>query len=154
MYERFETFTLLVTRLSRSIRRLKTEEMKKWGLKTHHVSCLYYLYRDSSLTATELCELCGEDKAAVSRAIETLEEEGYILCPSKNAKRYRSPLVLTEKGKEAGKNIIDKVEEVLRVTSADVPEEERDIMYRTLEKICISLEELCEKEDDENQQPI
>ena len=147
MYERFETFTLLMTRIGRSIRRLKTDEMKKWGLKTHHVSCLYYLYRDDSLTATKLCELCGEDKAAVSRAIETLEEEGYIECVSKAQKRYRSPLVLTEKGRSAGKQIVDKVDHVLEATSCGVADEDREIMYLALEKICVSLEKLCEENE-------
>lgn len=145
MHERFTNFTLLITRISRSIRRLKTEEMKKWGLKSHHVSCLYYLYRSKSLTATELCDLCGEDKASLSRAIEFLEDEGYILCNSKIQKRYRTPLKLTEKGIEAGKRISDKVDYVLSATAVGVSDEEREIMYKALSAICLSLEKLEEE---------
>ena len=142
MQDRFENFTVLMTRINRSIRRLKTEEMKNWGLKSHHVSCLYYLYRSSSLTATELGEICEEDKASLSRAIETLEKDGYIVCNSKAQKRYRTPLELTEKGKQAGKLISDKVDKVLAATAEGISDEERAIMYKCLEKICLSLEGL------------
>lgn len=145
MQERFMNFTVLITRINRSIRRLKTEEMKKWGLKSHHVSCLYYLYKSESLTATELCDICGEDKASLSRAIEFLEDEGYIFCNSKSQKRYRSPLELTEKGSEAAKCISDKVDNVLKATADGVSDEERRIMYKALNSICLSLEKLEEE---------
>ncbi len=144
MQERFEIFTVLMMRINRSIRRLKTDEMKKWGLKSHHVSCLYYLYKSNGLTATELGELCIEDKASLSRAIETLEEEGYLVCNSSTIKRYRSPLELTKKGKEVGKSLSDKIDEVLKATSDGVSDKERKIMYSSLEKISASLESLCE----------
>ena len=53
MEDRFETFTVLIARISRSIRRLKAEEMERLGLKGPHVSCLYYLGLDGPLTAAE-----------------------------------------------------------------------------------------------------
>ncbi len=145
MHERFTQFTLLITRISRSIRRIKTEEMKKWGLKSHHLSCLYYLYCSDSLTATELCDICGEDKAALSRAVESLEGDGYIECNTKAQKRYRSPLVLTEKGKEAGKRIYDKVDQVYRDAAAGISEADRVILYSCLDKICATLEKMEEE---------
>lgn len=45
MNNRFETFTLLITSLNRSIRRIKTETMARYELKSPHVSRLYYLYK-------------------------------------------------------------------------------------------------------------
>lgn len=62
MEDRFETFTVLIARISRSIRRLKAEEMERLGLKGPHVSCLYYLSLYDELTAAELCERCDEDQ--------------------------------------------------------------------------------------------
>lgn len=135
-------------RINRSIRRLKTDEMKKWGLKSHHVSCLYYLYKSNGLTATELGELCIEDKAALSRAIDTLEEEGYLVCNSSTIKRYRSPLELTERGKEVGKSLADRIDAVLKATADGVSDEDRKIMYSSLEKISARLEALCEGYED------
>lgn len=43
MEERFETFTVLIARINRGIKRIKAEEMAEFGLKGPHVSCLYYL---------------------------------------------------------------------------------------------------------------
>ena len=56
MQDRFETFTVLIDKVKRCIRRIKTEEMSEYNLKSPHVSCLYYLYRhkDEPLTAKEL----------------------------------------------------------------------------------------------------
>ena len=78
MEERFEAFMVLISRISRSIRRIKSEEMAEFQLKGPHVSCLYYLSLADGLTAAALCERCDEDKAAVSRSLDYLEKGGYI----------------------------------------------------------------------------
>lgn len=51
MEERFETFTVLITRISRSIKRIKADEMADFELKGPHVSCLYYLSQQDGMTA-------------------------------------------------------------------------------------------------------
>lgn len=53
MEERFETFTVLITRISRSIKRIKADEMADFELKGPHVSCLYYLSQRDGMTAAE-----------------------------------------------------------------------------------------------------
>ena len=75
MKERFETFTVLINRISRNIRKIKNYEMAEYNLKSSHISCLYYLYMENGLTATDLCERCEEDKATISRALDYLEKE-------------------------------------------------------------------------------
>lgn len=87
MENRFETFTVLVNRISRNIRRIKNQEMAEYDLRSAHISCLYYLYANPGLTATDLCERCEEDKATISRALEYLEDNGYLRCESKTAKK-------------------------------------------------------------------
>ena len=100
MEERFEAFTVLISRISRSIRRIKSEEMAEFQLKGPHVSCLYYLSLADGLTAAALCERCDEDKAAVSRSLDYLEKGGYITCESGAGRRYRTPLHLTERAEQ------------------------------------------------------
>lgn len=80
MEARFETFTVLINRISRNIRKIKIGEMAEYDLRSAHISCLYYLYCSGRLTATELCEKCEEDKATVSRALDFLENKGYVTC--------------------------------------------------------------------------
>ena len=142
MKERFETFTVLIAKINRNIRKIKNQEMAEYGLRSAHISCLYYLYSAESLTATELCERCEEDKATISRALDFLEEKEFIKCESKNIKRYNAPLYLTEKGMEVGKKIADKISYILDEICIDLTEDERIEFYRSLSVISDSLE-LC-----------
>ena len=140
MRERFETFTVLINKINRNIRKLKNQEMAEYGLRSTHVTCLYYLYSAQSLTATELCERCEEDKATISRALDFLESKGFIECRSLTAKRYKSPLYLTEKGQEAGKKVFDAVDRVLDEVGVGLTDEQRSVFYAYLTVISDNLE--------------
>ena len=140
MQERYEIFTVLINRISRNIRKIKNQEMAEYDLRSVHISCLYYLYLGEELTATDLCGKCEEDKATISRALDYLEKNGYLSCESKTAKRYKSPLVLTEKGREAGEKITTKIDHVLDVVSVGLTEEERVAFYKSLAIISEHLE--------------
>ena len=144
MEERFQTFTVLIAKLNRCIRKIKTEEMAEFQLKSPHVSCLYYLYKSESLTAKELCDICEEDKANISRSIEYLEANGYLIAKSKTGKRYKSPLVLTEKGRETGAHIARKIDAILESVSAVLPDEQRESMYQSLSAVYENLQRICD----------
>lgn len=141
MEERFETFTVLIAKISRSIKKIKNIEMADMGLKSIHVSCIYYLYLSDGLTAARLCDRCDEDKASISRSLLYLEENGYIRIGNEGSKKYNAPLLLTEKGKAVGKIIADKIDTILDEVSAGLSEDERIIMYRGLSLICHNLSE-------------
>ena len=145
MYQVFETFTLLINRISRNIRKIENREMAEYNLRSPHISCLYHLYLSDGLTATDLCERCEEDKATVSRSLEYLENGGYLVCESKRAKRYKSPLRLTEKGKEVAKNISDKISYFLEQLSTELTEDERLELYRSLSLISKGLDKIANK---------
>ena len=140
MQERFEIFTVLINRISRNIRKIKNQEMAEYNLRSAQVSCLYYLYMHKGATATDLCERCEEDKATISRALDYLENNGFIICKSKNAKRYKSPLILTDKGNQVGEKIADKIRCVLDAIGGGLTEEERVAFYRSLSIVSDSLE--------------
>lgn len=114
-------------------------------LRSSHISCLYYLYLTEGLTATDLCERCEEDKATISRSLDYLEQGEYLTCESKSAKRYKSPLILTDKGRKVGKKIADKISQFLDEVSAGLTEEERDTFYRSLKLISDGLETICNR---------
>ena len=148
MQERFEIFTVLINRISRDIRKIKNQEMTAYHLRSTHISCLYYIYSLDGVTAAELCEHCEEDKATISRALEYLESNGFIVRNSGWAKRYRSPLRLTEKGQEVGKRIAEKIGTVLDTISHTLTEEERAAFYRTLSAISRSLEAIAQNSEE------
>lgn len=144
--ERYDTFTVLIAKISRSIRKIKSEEMKDFGLQGANVSCLYYLFKaNGTLTAKELCDLCEEDKAVVSRSIDTLEKDGYISCESKTDKRYKSPLTLTEKGMIAAKDIAERTDKFVDIGGMGINDEQRKVLYDCLFVISDNLQNECRK---------
>ena len=144
MEERFSAFTLLISKIQRQIRRIKTGEMAEYDLKSPHVSCLYYIYKSKSLTSKELCDICDEDKANVSRSIKHLEENGYLECHAKQKKRYQSPLELTEKGRKIASVIADKIDSILRKASEGLCDNDREVFYRSFAIIEGNLKKLCD----------
>ena len=133
--ERFERFTVLITNITRSIRRIKNEEMVRWNLRSHHVSCVYYLYKKGALTSKKLCDICNEDKANISRSIDYLEAEGFITQKNNKQKRYNSQYILTEKGMTVGRIISERIDEVINYASGDLCDKDRATMYACLEAI-------------------
>lgn len=142
--DRYSRFTILINRISRSIHRIKDDVMSRYGLKSAHVSCLYYLYKEGKpLTARELCDKCEEDKAAVSRAIDLLNQEGYVTCGGNTEKKYKSPITLTRKGEEVGRVVAVKITDILSVLDDGVSDEDREILYGSLETVSKTLQDIC-----------
>ena len=142
MVERFEIFTVLLNRINRNIRKIKNKEMANYELRSPHVSCLYYLYISEGLTATELCEKCEEDKATISRSLDYLEKNGYLICESQSKKRYNSPFKLTERGIRAGKRTADRIASILEEISTGISDEDRAVFYRSLTTISENIDKI------------
>jgi DNA-binding MarR family transcriptional regulator len=149
MKDRYQIFTSLIIKISRDIRRIKTEEMLQFGLSNTHVSCLYYLYKEKALSAKELTEICLEDKAALSRAIAYLVKNNYIECESLLKKRYNSSLKLTDKGLEIAKQIAVKIDKILDYVGDGISENERKNMYDSLVVVSNNLDRYCGKYKEE-----
>ena len=152
MEERFEMFTVLMAKIRRNVQRIKTEEMAEYNLKSPHVSCLYYLYRYGSLTATELCEICFEDKASISRSIVQLEKLGYVEYGNNLTKHYRAEIMLTEKGRPIAKSVINRVNNYIDVIGGSLTEKERLIFYKSLSAISNNLEDVFKGYDSQKEE--
>ena len=92
MQDRFERFVVSITELHRYLQKLKELEMGQMDLKAGYTMCLYYLGKHpEGLTATQLTELCKEDKAAISRTLSQLSSKGLVSCELPEHKRsYRT----------------------------------------------------------------
>ena len=88
MIQRFQAFVTGITVCYKYIQRIKSAEMTEFGLKGTHMMCLFFLHHQpEGLTAAQLCQLCAEDKAAISRTLATLQKNGYILAGEKKYRR-------------------------------------------------------------------
>ena len=137
---RFETFSMLITKINRNMRKLKAQEMQQFNLRSSHVHYIYYLYKEKALSLKQLSQLCISDKAAVSRGIDELQALGYV--KESDKKQYKLFFSLTEEGEKIGEKLSSRVDTVLEATSKGLSEEERLTFYNNLTRICENLQRL------------
>ncbi len=142
MTDRFENFVISILKLNKLIQHIKVLEMGEYGLRAVHVMCIYYIgRREGGLTATELSKLTLEDKAAISRALGTLRERGYV---NYDTKRYNSRVTLTDEGKKVACFISERAENYVSAGGGELTEADRETMYRSLASVSERLEEYYE----------
>lgn len=145
MVDRFERFTLTISEISKCWHKIASVEMEKYGLKGPHAMYLVTMYRYADgITATQLGELCGKDKADVSRAMTIMEKKGLVTREGVNQNLYRALLKLTEEGKQAAEFVRRRAAVAVEVAGKDLSDENRKIFYDSLESITANLQVLGE----------
>ncbi len=138
MLQRFEEFLAGITVCYKYIQRIKNAEMTEFGLKGTHVACLFYLHHhEEGLTSAQLCSLCAEDKATISRVVADLRSRGYITPAS--GKNYRAALHLTEEGLAIAQQMDPVIEAWVGIGGAGLSEQQRAVFYDTLSLIASNL---------------
>lgn len=141
MIDRFERFSFSIFEISRFWHKIAGEVMDEYGLKGPCAIYLSVLYRNSQgLTAARLAELCGRDKADVSRSVAAMEEKGLLI---RENKPYRAQLYLTEKGKEAAGAVCRRVTVAVEHAGKGYTVAQRKVFYQVLETVTQNLSELC-----------
>ncbi|MBQ6877277.1 MAG: MarR family transcriptional regulator [Oscillospiraceae bacterium] len=144
MISRFEQFSYVISGINRQIQKIERAEMIKRGFKGAFAQYLATLHRyEEGLTASELCEICDKDKAAVSRIIAEMEEKELVERPKKSVRGYRSKITLTEKGKETADFVAEKAKLAVSAVSGEVMTEQQreelylilDTLYKNLQKV-------------------
>ncbi len=135
---RFEDFVGLITMISKEIQRIKTVEASKLGLKASDIMCLYYLgQHDEGLTGAELAREADVTRAAVSRTLNRLVEQGFVeaAVPPDASTRYRAPMRLTERGRRCNAEINEIIRRVVAEAGDELGDIQRIQMYRSLSLI-------------------
>ncbi|MBO5470710.1 MAG: MarR family transcriptional regulator [Lachnospiraceae bacterium] len=138
MINRFELFATTITQIYKNLQRIKMQEMSGFELRGTYVMCIFELNRNpEGLTITQLSQLCGEDKAAISRTISELVKRGLVT--GNNDKKYRAPLVLTKEGQETAAKIDALASTAVAAGSNGLTPEEVKIFYKALTTISDNL---------------
>lgn len=146
MLNRFGAFVTGITACYKYIQRIKAMEMTELGLRGTHAMCLFYLHHNpQGLTAAQLCQLCDEDKGAISRTLSELEARGYL--QARATKKYRAEITLTPEGTEIAKKMDDLIKSWVEIGGDGLTEEQRSSFYLTLERIGTNLKEKYEEEE-------
>lgn len=144
MLDRFKRFSLSIFEISRCWHKLASEEMAKYGLKGPHAIYLTVLqHNPEGLTAARICELCGRDKADVSRSLSILEEKGMVRREGGNG--YRARITLTEAGCEAADHVCRRASLAVEQAGKGITDTDREVFYDSLTSITCNLRELCRK---------
>ena len=146
LIDRFEVFTTYVTKAYKSIQKIKLSETESLGLKANHVMYMYHLGKnEEGLTPTELCKLCIEDKAAVSRIITDLTKKGFVKPAQVDSQRkYRTKFILTKEGIDMYKRINDAISIAVSKASNGLSDEDRETFYRVFSYVTNNLEMICD----------
>ena len=137
--DRLDDFMTLIVGASRSVTRLKSKYMARYGLGSTHTVCIRKIYASSiGLTRTELAEQCELDKAQVSRIINELSDKGFVTEKSTRT-NYKRRVTLTEEGKRIAKEINDIVLTVNNFVSGGISDSDINMFYSVFKEICDNL---------------
>jgi len=146
MLNRFEQFAFAVSAINTYVQKLERAEMEKYGLSGATAQYLIVMNRfEDGITSIELGKICVKDKAAVSRAVKELEKGELIYKKSEHENSYRAKLILTEKGKEAARQVCHAASRAVNEAGKDLTEDERKIFYDSLNKISANLQEMAKE---------
>lgn len=146
MIQRFERFSLAISEISRYWHKIAADEMEQYGLKGPHVVYLVTMYRHpEGLTAARLGELCGRDKADVSRTMSLMEKKGLIVREGGSQNLYRALLKLTQEGRQAAEFVRERASVAVELAGGQIPDEKRAVFYETLELIASNLQAISEE---------
>lgn len=147
MIERYEHFTYATNEINKFLRKIAGEEMKKHGLKSPHAIYFTVLANkcENGLTATQLCELLGRDKADVSRMLALMEEKSLVIKKGSHQNLYNGVFTLTEAGIKVAENVKQKATKAVEIAGKDLTEDDRLNFYKSLDSIVENLRELCMK---------
>ena len=143
MLERFERFSFAISEISRCWRKLASDELAKYGLKSPHATYLTTMYKyPEGITVPKFCEISGKDKSDASRMISILEDKGLACKIDVDGSLYRGLWVLTNKGKEAAEQVSLRASKAVELAGKDLDKQTRDIFYKALESITSNLTRL------------
>lgn len=146
MIGRFEQFTSAVAGISRCVQKIERTEMAKFGLKGPQTQCMVALsHYPEGITFGTLREVCNKDKAAISRTIADLEQQGMVerICPRGN--HYRALLRLTPQGQKIATQVQERAILAVDEASLGLDEAQREALCQMLDTVARNLQAICDK---------
>lgn len=132
--ERFEQFSTLISGIYRDIQKLKAKWTAPLGMKAVHIFWVYLLKNHpEGLTASELSRYSQSNRSLVSREIQELIDLGYVQTEKITShRRYGQKLTLTQSGADVARFIGQTSLDIQNQVNAGIPEEDLEVLYRTL----------------------
>lgn len=140
MRSKYEQFTASVLCLYRCIQKIQRTEMAKYGLKGAHAQCLITMgHYPDGVTVAQLSRISEKDKAAISRTLSELEQQGLVQRRKNGENAYRAPVCLTEVGMEASARVDQLARMAVEQAGEGLTDADRAVFYSTLDIIAKNL---------------
>lgn len=139
MTDRFERFSYAISEIYRCWHRIAAAEMEKRGLKGSCAVYLMALLRASEgISAPRLGEICGRDKADVSRMLGVMQHEGLV----SREGDYRAVWSLTDSGREMAEYVARRASCAVEHAGDCLDDAQREAFYTALEGIAGNLQRI------------
>ena len=147
--ERFPPFVLFTERIAKNIKRIADEKLEPYGLRSAHLMCILQLAKSKTgLSSSSLADVCGVDKAFISRITNELSEKSYIVRDDESARgKYKTKFVLTQSGREVYLTISEILQGCIEHIDANISKKKLEIFYEVLAKIDFGVSDLLKKEN-------
>lgn len=130
----FIQFIRLIDSTRKSINKLKLENANLLGIKGVHILWVYELLQHpEGLSAAALAANSMIDRSLVSREIEQLTTNGFIVCD--NPSGYNAKFRLTESGMKMAEYVKEEAMRLQLCADEGITEEELEAFYKTFEKL-------------------
>ncbi|MDY9924909.1 MarR family transcriptional regulator [Methanosarcina sp.] len=115
------------------------KELEEYGIGSGQFDFLMVLYRKDGISQENLARILKVSKATSTRAIQSLEKEGYVYRQrdENDLRAYR--VYLTEKGREMREIILEKLISFLDTLLSDFTPEEKEIFRLLIRKASFKL---------------
>ena len=110
-----------------------------YDLNLHHFIILVHLWKQDGQNQKTLCEFAGRNKTTITRSIDNLERDNFVLRVPDSADRRNKLIYLTHKGKEVKNELVTIMEGTMNEATAGIAPEEIDICKKVLYNVILNL---------------
>lgn len=113
---------------------------KGYDITFEQWTVLNVLYDEPGLIQSEIAEKTYKDKTNVTRILDVLSKNGYVIRESHEKDRRSSCIYLTDKGKKMFDDLIPCVEFINEQFTKGIMDTELEVLNSILERICKNAE--------------
>jgi MarR family transcriptional repressor of emrRAB len=107
---------------------------------TFHVLCLLVASRSGSASPGELSEMVGTSRANMTRLLEELTEDGYVVRNIDPRDARRHIISITQAGRAKALDTAPRLAEPIHSAFSDLSHDEFSVLERVLRKLIVSLD--------------
>lgn len=135
MFDVETCISFITNRSSKIMADAFNERLMSKGVTRVQWLALYFLGQEEPMSQSELAEKMGIKGSTVTRLIDRLEREGYVVRQKEPDDRRVTMIVLTDKGSQFREELLPEGEEMSQIFARDIPPEDIEVFKRVLDKM-------------------